>query len=229
MMKKYILLIIRGFLIGIFSVIPGLSGCFLAYSFGDYERVINIIHAKVFNKETCIYLFTLIISFSITVLFISKLLLTFYVLFNNIFVYLIIIINVSLLNNLRKNIKIFLLFRYLIILGIIYIFLPDILTCFNSNYFLFIIAGFLYSMGKIIPGLSSTSFLIVINFYDTFLKFISSPLKGFIKNPLSWILFITSFLLTVLLFLKTFKNKNTYVLDTLAFSSTLLNTIKLLI
>ena len=40
---KYLSLILKGFIIGIAKIIPGVSGAVIAISFGIYEKLINII------------------------------------------------------------------------------------------------------------------------------------------------------------------------------------------
>ena len=42
-MKEYLVLAIKGFIIGVANIIPGVSGGTLAITLGIYERLINIL------------------------------------------------------------------------------------------------------------------------------------------------------------------------------------------
>ena len=65
-----------------------------------------------------------------------------------------------------------------------------------------IIAGFCYSAGKIIPGISGSALLMLLGLYKYFLEIIANPFNINLSLILTFIPFIISFLLSSILILK---------------------------
>lgn len=197
--------ILKGILYGIFSIIPGLSGGILAKSFGDYDKLINIYNEKTFNKSSITYVLFIFTGFYFGMTFFSKIILY---LFNNYFMlfkYMIILINIIILIKYIKksNCNLKDLITFFIISIIIYF----VFNIFNFKldkykYLSFIYLGIIYSISKIIPGLSGTSILVHFNLYEKILVMLSNPVKSFISFPFKWSLFLVSFLIVSIILLK---------------------------
>ena len=191
-----------------FSVCPGLSGGLLAIRLGDYNRIINTISNKEFNKSNLIYLFQIVFGFIFgTILFsniINYLCSTYYSFFNIIVVLISIYLLVSII--LKSKIKLLNLF-ILILVSICLVYLLKTLPGVSLNgWFLYLISGFLFSLSKLIPGLSASILLVNIGFYEYLLLLFSNPLI-IIYNFGLWVIFWVSFTLSSLMVIKYVCNK----------------------
>ena len=198
-MKIVINNIFKGFLYGVFSISPGLSGGFLATYFGDYEKCLDILTLKQIDKSSFFYLFYLLIGFLVGAILFSNIITFLYDKYMKYFIFFVLIINIILIlytmnkYSLIQNIKIMLISFIL-------------LTLFNNFYIfhisglngvvLYSVCGVIYSITKIIPGISSTTLLINIGFYGNLMKFFSNPLLAIKNEFLLWALFIMFFLIT---------------------------------
>ena len=72
----------------------------------------------------------------------------------------------------------------------------------NLNVFTMIIAGFLYAIGKIVPGISGASLLMLIGVYKYFLNIIANPLMLNLSLLIKFIPFIISFIISAIFILK---------------------------
>lgn len=205
--------IFSGFLIGIGAVLPGVSGSVIAIILGEYERVIKIFNDKSKNlyvkfKE----LFTLGLGLCLGVIVSGNILFLIYYKYEVQMKYIfmgLILGSIPLLNNeikKRENDTInylyflvaFLISSLFFILSNLYI--DNILN--NNSIFKLFIAGFLYSSGKIIPGLSSSFFMIVLGLYEYILKFISNPFLVTINQIVTAFPFILGVMFGILILFK---------------------------
>lgn len=185
-MKNAFGLFIKGLIIGIGQIVPGVSGGMLAISFGLYERGVDAI-GNFFNdiKENLKFLVPLGLGIITSVLMISKAikyaLTSFYFPTMLLFIGLIVggippLFDKVNQKNCKKNITIFLL---------VFIFITAIsfLSTKNSIQFesisimevisLFFV-GIVYAATMVIPGVSGTAIMMLIGYYDLVITIISS-------------------------------------------------------
>lgn len=198
-------LILKGFIIGIGKIIPGVSGALLAISFNVYDKLINSITNFFDNKkDNFIFLSNLGIGIILGIILFSKIIIyllnNYYLYTTFFFVGLILGGIIPLTKNISKNKKNILL----IVVSLTIIIILSILNT-NNNYILknnfidtlyFIYAGFLEAIGTVIPGVSATALLMLSGLYDIVISSIGNiNLKVLI--PFSF-----SMLISVLLLLK---------------------------
>ena len=188
--------IFKGIIYGLCSIIPGLSGGVISVYLGDYEKCLSAfssIHNFVNSRN---YLFSLGFGFITSVIISSSFILFLYGNYLIYFKILVFFVNIFiLLSQIKKqnNIGITL---YLILLSVfLFIISRSVNITFvnlNKN---FLFSSFIYSISKVVPGVSGTTILINIGFYQKLLFFFSSPLVSFFKNPFFWFFFWSVFVL----------------------------------
>ena len=167
------ILILKGFIIGIGKIIPGVSGSLLAFSLGVYEKAITYITEPFKNiQETIYFLFNLGLGIILAIIFFSRIVLS-----------------------LLKHFPLFTttLFLWLICGTIPYIFkllIPIVLITFINNYNSFevfipsadfstylhvILFGFLDAATMIIPGISGTATFMMLKCYNFILALFANP------------------------------------------------------
>ena len=178
---KYIILFIKGLIIGIGKIIPGVSGAVLAMILKVYDDGINSI-VNIFKNPKKNILFLLNIGLGILigiVLFsnvINYTLKNYYVITMLFFIGLILGGIPSILNEIDKKD-----YKYTIITFILFF----LLSFFNINnnyilqnnfldYLIFFLGGVLESCGTVIPGLSSTALLLILGIYNNIVESISN-------------------------------------------------------
>ena len=173
--------ILKGFIIGIGKIIPGVSGAILAISLGVYDKSIYYINNFKDNKKESIkYLLPLGIGIIISIIFFSKiinyLLDKYYVITMLFFIGLIIGTIPSITKEINKKdyylvIISFLIFIFLSILGInnTYIVKGSII-----DIIVFLISGLLEAIGTVVPGVSSTALLMTIGTYKIIISSIAN-------------------------------------------------------
>ncbi len=173
--------ILKGFIIGIGKIIPGVSGAILAISMGVYDKSIYYINNFKDNKKESIkYLLPLGIGIIISIIFFSKiinfLLDKYYVITMLFFIGLIIGTIPSITKEINKK------DYYLIIISFI-IFLSLSLLGVKNTYIIkgniidiviFIISGFMEAIGTVVPGVSSTALLMTIGTYKIIISSIAN-------------------------------------------------------
>ena len=192
--------IIKGIIIGIAKIIPGLSGAVLMISFNLYDKAIDAI-TNFFSdvKNNFIFLFNLGVGIFIGIIFFSNILNFFinnyYAYTTSLFIGLILGGIPTISKNIDKNISnyIFMLisFIFMILLSI---------SNINNNYiiknsiidiFVFFISGLLEAIGTVVPGVSSTALLMIMGVYNIYIDILSELYN--ITNILSNIRFIIFF------------------------------------
>ena len=190
--------LIKGIIIGIAKIIPGLSGAVLMISFNLYDRAIDAI-TNFFNspKKNFVFLFNLGLGIILGIVLFSKIIYYFinryylYTMF--LFIGLILGGVVFLYKNVYKSSKYYLisLISFLIIFSISSLGGGSDYVLKNTyiDYIVFFIAGFLEAVGTVMPGVSSTALLMIIGVYNYYLVILSGALNIFyLKETLCFII-----------------------------------------
>lgn len=206
-----------GILIGICKILPGVSGAMIALSLGVYEKSITAI-ANYFDdwKENTKFLLNLSLGIILSIVFLSKLILTlmtkYYLLTITFFLILIILETIKYSKTIiynKKNIII-------IITSLIIFFLITKINFkidINNNLIMYFISGIIEIFSSLIPGISGTSLLISLGMYDKVLSLISNAysysyiilnLKYYLSYTIGMII---SFMLNITLINYLFKEK----------------------
>jgi len=180
-MKEKIQLILKGFIVGIGKIIPGVSGAMIAISLGIYDKCIYAISNFTKNvKNNFFLLFFIGIGICASIGIFSNLVIflinNYYFLTTFFFIGLIIGGVPNLYKESKvdvKNIKniIIIIISFLMILFFNYI-NPSHITKLDANFFMLILIGFLEAFAMIVPGISGTLLLMIMGYYDfVILKF----------------------------------------------------------
>lgn len=188
-------LFIKGFIIGIGKVIPGVSGAMLAVSFGIYDKIINSITTFFDNKrENLKFLLPLGCGLFLSIVLFSNIIK--YMINNYYFEVMLLFTGLIIggVYNYSKNITFNLKNNLIIILTIIFI-LTITLNNINSNEYIlkgnitdiiiFFIAGFIEIFSSIIPGISGTALFMIFGLYNSVLTLMSNILNiSYVLNHL---------------------------------------------
>lgn len=219
-------LILKGFIIGIGKIMPGVSGAMLAMSLGIYERAIDSINN--FFKDPIKnfkFIISLFIGAFFAITFMSKVIIfllnNFYLSTMLLFIGLIIGGFPSFVKNM--NIKKARFIHYLImilcfalVLVLEYYNKGNILN-YNSDFKSYFFIGFIDAATMIIPGLCGTAIMMLLGCYDLLLNLMSniSSISGIIGNINLLLPYSLGILITIILLSKLigylFNNKSTYI------------------
>ena len=180
-----ILLILKGILIGIGKIIPGVSGSVMAISLGVYDKaVICVTHFFDDFLNNLKYLLCLGFGVIFGIVFFSKIILYF---LNNYYFSTMMFLIGLILGGIRSIYKecdksskgyFFVVFGFLFMS--IFAFLSgNSVYVVKGNFFdviVYFLSGFLEGIGTIIPGVSSTALLMIIGVYEMFMFNISNVL-----------------------------------------------------
>ena len=213
--------VLIGFLIGIFMIIPGVSGGVLAVSFNVYEKIIESVK-NIFKdfKNSFLYLLPYVIGILIGLLIFSKIILYFLYLNYNLTVFLLTGFIVGGIPTIYEKVELNKKSFICILISFVFSIISLINFEFNSglnaiyNNKIMFLSGFIYSAGKVIPGISGANILMIFNMYDYFMNLVSNPLTIF-NNLIPNILFIIGFIIGVIFFVriidKLFKLNNSLI------------------
>lgn len=176
--------ILKGFIIGIGKIIPGVSGAMLAISLGVYDKALYYINNFFKHKKESIkYLFPLGIGILISIIIFSKIidytLSRQYVITMLFFIGLLLGGLPSIINKVQKK------DYYLVILSFSFFFILSI-TNSSSNYIIqnnfidriiLFLSGIVEAISTIVPGISGTAMLMIIGTYDIIIKSLSNILS----------------------------------------------------
>lgn len=235
-------LIIKGALIGIANVIPGVSGGTIILTLGLYEKLIDTINNFLKNiKENILFLAKLLIGSILGIIIVSKILvkiLNIYPIQINIFFTGLILGGIPLiLKNIKENKK----HNYILIIVFLILVLTSYLKPINQvnitnitthNFFKLFLIGMIGAATMIIPGISGSFVLITLGYYEPILNTINKFIESFIGNEslvqnfLILLPFglgiIVGFILTIKLiqyFLNKYKNQSYYAIIGFIFGS----------
>jgi len=176
-------LFLKGFIIGIAKIIPGVSGSMIAVSFNIYDKLINSVTNFFDNKKENLK-FLLIIGTSIllSIVFFSNiiryLINKYYLSMMLLFIGLIVGGTYNFSKNIKYNIKniLIILITILLVTGISlgnisnnYVIKGNV-----TDYIMFFIGGIIEIFSSIIPGISGTALFMVIGMYDNILMLFSN-------------------------------------------------------
>lgn len=166
----YMLLFLKGIVIGLAKIIPGVSGSLIAIRLNVYEDIISSIN-NFFDdlRNNILYLSKIGFGILLSIIFGSNIIMYYYNNYHFITLIIFIALIVSGIPTILKNTKnyyitILSLFIYLMIL-----FIPNI-EIFRNYY----IIGFLEAFTTIIPGISGTALFISLGIYDDYLDLFSN-------------------------------------------------------
>jgi len=191
-MKKNIILIIKGFLIGIAKIIPGVSGAMLAISFGLYDKGINAI-TNFFNdvKENLKFLIPLGIGVFLAIVLGSKGVI--YFLNNHYLITMLFFLGLISggLPHIYKKTRNSYNLSNILIFGIVFILIIGLnfLNIYNesntnSNFLMMLFLGVIDAATMVIPGISGTAIFMMIGKYEIVMNTMSSlgSLNAIISN-----------------------------------------------
>ena len=208
--KDSLILFIKGFILGVANVIPGVSGGTLAVSLGLYERVLECV-TTLFKKfkENLTFIMPIALGIGVAILSTSKLVT--YALTNfkaqTIFLFVGLIFGgISLIMKKVKGQKSFfnicvLCIVFIFVLGLNFVKTDTFSISFTNmniiDYVLLALVGFIASSAMVIPGISGSFVLMVFGYYEKIMATISH-LTTF-KNIGQDLIIITVFGIGVLL------------------------------
>ena len=208
--KDCLILFIKGFILGVANVIPGVSGGTLAVSLGLYERVLECV-TTLFKKfkENLTFIMPIALGIGVAILSTSKLVT--YALTNfkaqTIFLFVGLIFGgISLIMKKVKGQKSFfnicvLCIVFIFVLGLNFVKTDTFSISFTNmniiDYVLLALVGFIASSAMVIPGISGSFVLMVFGYYEKIMATISH-LKN-LKNIGQDLIIITVFGIGVLL------------------------------
>ena len=187
-MKDAIILVIKGMIIGIGQIIPGVSGGMLAITLGLYEKGISAI-SNIFKdfRSNLKFLCSVGIGIVISVIIFSKIiklsLIKFYLPTMLLFIGLIlggVPMLIKKVKSFRSNSKINILITSIVF---IFITLLSLINFSNNNdfsnsniltYISFFIIGVIYAATMVIPGVSGTAIMMLLGYYEIVINMISN-------------------------------------------------------
>ena len=196
-------------LIGIGVVLPGVSGSAIAILVGIYDKVLTVLNdSSIKTLKKIIILFPIIIGIMVGVIIFGNILLKIYEYYEfqmkYIFIGLIFGGVPILVNELKDNggvLKMKTLI-FSVIFSLLLIVIPSVISydnVSNLNPIKLFIAGILYISGKIIPGISSSFFMMLLGMYERVLLMLSKP---FSLSYFEWISLIPFIIVGVIILIK---------------------------
>lgn len=181
---RNLILILKGFIIGIGKVIPGVSGSLMAISLGVYEKSIQSISNLLKDfKNSAFYLGSLGIGIIIAVIFGSRIILC--LLNKNYFITMFFIIGLILgssikrFNTINKNNFIIFIIPFILLFFLNSSKLGNNFIPENNfkDYLIIFLLGILEAATMIIPGISGTAIYILLGVYNFILDVFSNPIS----------------------------------------------------
>lgn len=178
------MLFLKGIIIGIGKIIPGVSGSLLAISMGIYQKMIDSINNFFEDiKGNFIFLLKIAMGVLISIVFFSNIILkclnNYYII--TIFFFMGLII--GSFKDISKEIKylnkkvILITLLITLILGLININRDIYIESNFLNFLYFIFVGFIDALTMVIPGISGTATLMMIGAYDKLMQTFSNLLN----------------------------------------------------
>lgn len=171
------MLFIKGLIIGIGKIIPGVSGSLIAISLNEYENMISSINnyfKDVIGNSK--YLFKICIGILTSIILFSNIIMR---LIDYYYIYTMFLFGGFILgsmNEVKKSIdgEYFFIILSLIIFLLINVFIFNNNLLLDKNFIYYVIGGFLEAFTMIIPGISGTAILISYGCYKELIMAISS-------------------------------------------------------
>lgn len=212
----FIYLLFCGILIGAAMMSPGVSGGVLAVILGIYDKMIYSLTNLFKNfKKNFVFLFFLGIGVLVGAVYFSKILIFLFdkyeIQTKFLFMGLILggipfLYKTVIKKNEEINIKIIII---TISFSLILLYFSSNSIKINidtsnllNNFISMFIAGFLYSIGKVVPGISGAFILVMLGVYNYLLNIIANPFSICLYDIFKLIPFVIGFILGVIIFLK---------------------------
>ena len=204
-MKQEIVIYLKGILMGIADLVPGISGGTIAFISGIYEKLIKSLSSIGINQGKEVYslikkkqvkdigpflskngygFLALVFSGILTALLLGATGISY--LFENyqnytlaFFIGLIISSCFIIFEEIQKNLKAFLLLLLGFLIGFALVFLPTSTLSTLPLSFLFL-GGVIASSAMILPGISGSFILLVLGIYPLVLQYLSNPLSSIV-------------------------------------------------
>lgn len=231
-MKKQIILGIKGFIIGIANIIPGVSGGTLAITLGLYEELINAItHFFTNLKKNILFLLPIGIGAVLSIALLSNVIsIAFekYAFMTTLFFVGLIAGGVPLLfrqikNDTNKNNYMIMLVTFLIVMSFTFIKEGNSIVSFNSmnmvDFLMLFVVGIIAAATMVIPGISGSFVLMLLGYYKPIIDVIKelTRFENVVKNLLILVPFGLGVLIGIIIIakiieylLKKFKEKTYY-------------------
>ena len=185
-------LFLKGLLIGIAKIIPGVSGAMIAVNFGVYDKLIDAI-TNFFNDKRNNFKFLFIIGIGILfgIVGFSNIVRYFidnyYMPVMMLFIGLIVGGTLSYSKNIKFSLKNILIILLIVLLIMIISFgnisSNYVITGTSMDYLMFFIGGVIEIFSSIVPGISGTALFMLIGIYDSILMIIGNVLNlSFVIN-----------------------------------------------
>ncbi len=177
------MLFIKGLIIGIGKILPGVSGSLIAISMGIYTDILESINSLFKNfKKNFSFLFQVLSGSIISIILFSniiKVLINKYY-FSVLLLFIGLIIgSIDYSFNDFKNKKIYKIIIFItIFLFVILINKLSFNIKLNDGFLTYIILGIIEALSTIIPGISGTAIFIVLKKYDLILEILSNPFRN---------------------------------------------------
>lgn len=212
---------LAGLLIGIGTILPGVSGGVIAVILGVYDEIIfSLNNFKKDKKNNFIYLLKIGIGVIIGIIVSSNILIYFFdeyfVEMSYLFIGLILGTIPMLINDYNKKcsnkFNYYLLVVVILLSAFFSYYIKSNLVNTNNSMLILFLSGFLFSVGKIIPGISSSVLLNLIGKYDMFLIILSNPIEYIINNTSQFVTIFLGFIIGILITFKliSYSLKNYY-------------------
>jgi len=179
-------LFIKGFIIGIGKIIPGISGAMIAVSFGVYDRMIEAI-THFFDDTKNNFKFLLVLGMGIVLSIVCFSNIVSYFLNNNYLVTMMFFIGLITGGTYEYSRNIDYSFRdILIILFVVFLMMFISLGSFNNeyvikgnyiDYLMFFIGGVIEIFASLVPGISGTALMMLMGIYDKILVLLSNVMN----------------------------------------------------
>lgn len=185
-MKNTFILIIKGIIIGIGKILPGVSGAILAISLNVYDKGLDAI-TNFFNnvKKNSIFLIKIGIGISLGLVFFSKIIKYFIINFKIEITLLFIGLIIGGIPLLFKEVK---EKKHYIssIVSFIIIIIISLLSVKNNHsnitFFNLVLAGFVDAIATIFPGVCGTTLLMLMGSYDLIITALSNVTNNLISS-----------------------------------------------
>lgn len=196
-----LILFLKGIIIGLGKILPGVSGSLIAISLGVYEESINAISNFLKDiKKYSIYLGILGLGILVSIVFFSKIMANLFINHYNFTMSFILGALFGIIPNMwkksvPKNKLEVLIFIFPIII-LFLIFNQSEIGKVPLNYLTYFILGIVEAITMILPGVSGTSIYLLFGVYDKILLLFSNPLT------INFLIFIFGLLIGILLLSK---------------------------
>jgi len=205
---KHLINFIAGMFIGTGLILPGVSGAVMAIALGVYDDLIKVF-SNIFSdfKKNIIFLTPILLGMAFGTNIFGNVLLYFFeeypVFTKTAFIGLILGSLPIIFNKLKVKNKYkfgYIPFIVALLIGIALYYLNDLFVVSETleslngsleSYFKIFVGGLLYSLGKIIPGVSSSFMLMALGVYEYILYLISHPLTAISSELLNVLIFIS--------------------------------------